>query len=188
MQKRPKIIAGLNALAESKHWTSVDDVVMGGLSRSQMVATDRNTTVFFGKVSLANRGGFASVRAQITTGSLQGTQGLRMRLRGDGRRYRLRLRTDSELDGPVYEVSFQTEPDVWMEVQAPFEIFTPTYRGHRLPQMPALAPENIEQIGLMISDRQVGSFKLEIEWITAYNQQTSTTLALLQMAEPAYAA
>lgn len=188
MQNRPKIIAGLNAIEESKQWFSVDDVVMGGLSKSQVAATDHNTTVFFGKVSLANRGGFASVRARLPLGSLEGTEGLRLRLRGDGRRYRLRLRTDDQLDGPAYEVSFQTESGVWMEIQAPYEAFVATYRGHALQGMPDITPKSIEQVGLMIADRQTGSFKLEIDWIAAYDMQTRMTLALLQTAEPAYAA
>jgi hypothetical protein len=188
VRNRPKIIAGLNAIEESKEWTSIDDIVMGGLSQSQVAATDRNTTVFFGKVSLANRGGFASVRAKLPPGCLKGTEGIQLRLRGDGRRYRLRLRTDRQLDGPAYEVSFRTEPNAWMEIRAPFEIFTPTYRGHPLRQMPPLTPEKIEQIGLMIADQQAGAFKLEVDWIAAYDTETSMTLALLQMAEPTHAA
>lgn len=188
MSIRPKIIAGLNAVEESKEWFSIDDGVMGGLSRSQVAATDRNTTVFFGKVSLANRGGFASVRARIAAESLKGTEGIRLRVRGDGRRYRLRVRTDGRFDGPSYEVSFRTEPNVWMEIRAPFEVFTPTYRGHPLRRMPPLNPDKIEQIGLMIADRQVGAFKLEIDWIAAYDAKTGMSLALLQMAEPTHAA
>lgn len=188
MENRPKIIAGLNAIEESKQWVSVDDGVMGGLSQSQVAATDHNTTIFFGKVSLANRGGFASVRARLPTGCLKGTEGMRVRLRGDGRRYRLRLRTDDQLDGPAYEVSFQTEPGVWMEIQAPFEAFVATYRGHVLRGMPVITPEDVKQVGLMIADRQAGSFKLEIDWIAAYDMQTRMTLALLQAAEPGYAA
>ena len=184
MHVRPKIIAGINAVKEAERWSSIDDVVMGGLSQSQVVATDRNTTIFFGKVSLANRGGFASVRAKLPGGCLTGTEGIRMRLRGDGRRYRLRFRTDGRLDGPSYEVSFQTEPNVWMDINVPFEGFSPTYRGRALTNMPALAPERIEQIGLMIADRQAGAFKLEIDWIAAYDDRTDTPLALLQASEP----
>ncbi len=188
MQIRPKIIAGLNAIEESRRWFSVDDVVMGGLSQSQVAATDRNTTIFFGKVSLANHGGFASVRARLPAGSLEGTEGLRLRLRGDGHRYRMCLRSDDQLDGPTYEINFQTEPGIWMEIQAPFEVFAATYRGHALQGMPTIAPENIEQVGLMIADRQAGPFKLEVDWIAAYDMQTKTTLALLQTADPVYTA
>jgi hypothetical protein len=54
--------------------------------------------------------------------------------------------------------------------------------------MPPLTPEKIEQIGLMIADQQAGAFKLEVDWIAAYDTETSMTLALLQMAEPTHAA
>ena len=188
MDGQPRIIVGLNAVEESKQWVNLDDAVMGGLSRSQVVATDRNTAVFFGNVSLAHRGGFASVRAKLAAGSMRGTEGLRLRVRGDGRRYRLRLRTDGRLDGPTYEVSFKTEPNAWMEVRAPFERFTLTYRGRPLRRTSPLRPERIQQIGLMVADGQVGPFKLEIDWIAAFDVERDLTRTLLQMAEPTAAA
>ena len=44
-------------------WETVDDVVMGGLSKSSFSHSGEGTEVFQGTVSLDNYGGFASVRS-----------------------------------------------------------------------------------------------------------------------------
>ena len=46
-------------------WTSVNDVVMGGVSDSLMQVSEDGTGVFAGHLSLENNGGFASVRAPL---------------------------------------------------------------------------------------------------------------------------
>src|SRR5512145_2802076 len=45
-----------------RDWSPVDDAVMGGVSRSRLRFDSGGHAVFEGAVSLANNGGFASVR------------------------------------------------------------------------------------------------------------------------------
>lgn len=71
-------------------WTSVNDGVMGGVSEGR-VAVQEGLLVFEGRVSLENNGGFASARsatAALDAAALQ----FKLRVRGDGRRYRLTRR------------------------------------------------------------------------------------------------
>jgi len=70
-------------------WVSIDDVVMGGVSSSRLEATGSDTAVFTGLVSLENNGGFASVRSRPEEHDLGGYSGLEIRIRGDGRRYKI---------------------------------------------------------------------------------------------------
>lgn len=149
-------------------WRSVDDVVMGGISRSGLRATDDGTALFAGDLSLENNGGFASVRAVLPPTDLAGWTGLAVRVRGDGKRYQLRLRTDDRYDGIAYQASFATRPGEWTEVPLPFAAFAPTFRGRRPAGAPALDPARLRQVGLMIAEKQAGEFALELAWIRPY--------------------
>ena len=50
----------------AKQWMSVNDNVMGGISKCQFRITDDKMLEFSGNLSLENRGGFASIRTQPT--------------------------------------------------------------------------------------------------------------------------
>ena len=101
--------------SESGLWRSVNDGVMGGLSRGSLRIVAAGVGIFEGEVSLENNGGFASVRATI---------------------------------GP--------------------RDLSATCRGRVPPAAPPLDTGRIEQVGLMIADGQQGSFRLQIDWITAF--------------------
>ena len=152
---------------ETAAWRSVNDVVMGGRSASRLSATDDGTGRFEGTVSLENNGGFASVRRMVGPVDLGDFAGLALRVRGDGRRYRLRLRTDERYDGIAWQARFDAPSDAWTVVTLPFGEFAPSYRGRRPVGAGPLDTRHVTQLGLMIADRQAGDFKLEIDWIRA---------------------
>ncbi len=149
-------------------WVAVDDVVMGGRSRSVLAATPEGTGVFRGTVSDENGGGFASVRSRPLGLDLSGREGLRLRVRGDGKRYKLCVRNEAAFDGVVYQGAFETQPAVWQTVDLPFARFVPTFRGRRLDGEPPLDPSRIATLGLVVSDRQLGPFRLEIASLAPY--------------------
>lgn len=153
---------------EANKWVKVNDGVMGGRSQSEVYFSDEQTAIFAGTVSLENYGGFASVRTHPSHEPLDGYDGFTLRVKGDGKRYQLRLHTEASLDGVAYQFSFDTQPDAWIAIRAPFVEFMPVYRGRRLTNVPALYPAEIQQIGFLIADKQQGPFRLEIDWIRAY--------------------
>jgi monofunctional biosynthetic peptidoglycan transglycosylase len=153
---------------EEYSWRIINDGVMGGLSQSRMNITSERTAVFQGTVSLENNGGFASVRTEPSDFGLAGKKGLTLRVKGDGKRYQLRLRTDQRWDGIAYRASFTTTRGEWTTVRLDFHDFSPTFRGRTVPGAPALDPGRIQQIGFLISDKQEGPFRLEIESVKAY--------------------
>jgi len=155
---------------EEARWEIVNDGVMGGISQSSMVITSDRTAVFQGDLSLENYGGFASVRTLPGDFNLDGYHGFMLSARGDGKRYRLRVRTDDRYDGIAYQAVFTTEPEKWIVVRLPFKTFIPIFRGKIVPDAPPLKPENIRRIGFMIADKQEGKFRLEIEWVKAFSE------------------
>lgn len=146
------------------NWRSIDDPVMGGVSQSEFVSTDEGAA-FTGTVSLKQGGGFASVRAPESTYDLSGYDGIRLHLRGDGKRYWITAYT--EPGGPIsYRTPIQP-PDRWTTVAVPFDTLTPYRRGRKLPNAPNFAPTHLRELGILIADEQEGPFRLELQWIRA---------------------
>jgi monofunctional biosynthetic peptidoglycan transglycosylase len=152
---------------DAEVWQSIDDVVMGGVSSSEMVIED-GVAAFRGTVSLENNGGFASVRSRPARHDLSGFDGVTLKVRGDGKRYGFRLRTTAAFGGVSYEVRFTAPDGEWAELQLHFVDFEPVFRGRRVPGHPPLDPSEIRSFGLIISDKQAGPFTLEIEWIQGF--------------------
>lgn len=165
-QKKP--IFDFNEPSSVRPWTIINDGVMGGLSSSSMQWREGGLAVFSGTVSLENNGGFASVRANLGTLSLTGSEGICLRVRGDGKTYKFRIRTDTNFDGVAYSKDFFAPAGEWTEIRLPFGEFQPTFRGRMLPNVGALRSEEVRQIGFLIGDKQSGKFSLEVDWIQVF--------------------
>jgi monofunctional biosynthetic peptidoglycan transglycosylase len=148
-------------------WNAIDDVVMGGVSNSAM-RMENGRAVFAGVVALDHGGGFASVRSEPGHWDLSKYEGIELTLRGDGHRYKLRLKTDPVFDGVNWETAFVTDAGVRQEMRLPFRALAPVYRGKPVPGAPSFDPGRIATFGFLISDRQSGPFRLEIETVAAY--------------------
>lgn len=151
----------------AERWVPVNDDVMGGVSSSRFRQSGEDFAVFEGTLSLENNGGFASVRGSIERGSLEGVTRLTMRVRGDGQRYQLRLRMGRRFDGVAYVANFDTEEGEWTTVTIPLSSFEPGFRGYRPRNAAPLEASEVRQIGLMLTDRQEGPFRIDLGWIDA---------------------
>lgn len=147
-------------------WSAIDDAVMGGISRSHLRYTTDGYAVFEGEVSLANGGGFASMRCRPLPLGLAGATVCRIEVMGDGRRYKLNLRTEDSFDGVNYQIRFDPPANEWLTISLPLARFAPSWRGRSVPDAPRLDPASIRQVGLMIADRQAGPFRLAIRRIS----------------------
>jgi len=160
-------------------WGSVDDVVMGGVSESHLQLLPE-TGLFAGTVSTANSGGFASIRTRSMEPplDLKGYQGLVLRVMGDGKRYKLFVRTDAGWDSLAYSHSFDTVPGQWLTIESPFASMIPTFRAKTIADAPPLDPSRIRSLQVMLSrfeqDKQLnplfspGPFGLQLGYIGAY--------------------
>ncbi|TVQ08222.1 MAG: CIA30 family protein [Bacteroidetes bacterium] len=162
------LLFDFGTLENMDDWLIVNDGVMGGLSRSSFVLSDRNTAVFSGIVRLENNGGFASVRTRAMQFQLDGFKGILIRVKGDGKTYQFRLRTSDRFDGVAYRYHFETKANQWQTIAIPFDEFVPVFRGRILRDVEPVSPKNIQQVGIMASDNQTGEFQLEIQWIKSY--------------------
>jgi len=151
-------------------WRAIDDQVMGGMSASRMRFDPASFAVFEGVVSLENNGGFASVRAACTDLASAHISGYQLTVRGDGKRYKLNLRTDDAFDGVNYQAVFVPPAGVWVTLTLHVADFQPTWRGRPVPEAGPLHPARVCQLGWMVADRQAGPFALAIASIVCLQE------------------
>lgn len=117
-------------------------------------------------MSFDNGGGFASVRSAHFFIEPPEAEALQLEVSGDGKRYKLNLRTDDAYDGINYQAAFQPPAGVWSIITLPLAEFVPTFRGRVLADAPPLDVRKVRQIGLLIGDRQQGMFELAVRRVS----------------------
>ncbi|WP_374602575.1 CIA30 family protein [Arenimonas sp.] len=151
--------------ADEPRWVAVNDGVMGGRSRGGP-AVEAGVLTFSGVLSLENNGGFSSVRTVGRDFDFSNATAVLLRVRGDGRRYQLRLATDARFRGITvsYGGEFATEAGQWTDVRVPLADLRPSAHGFAL-QGPPLDASRVRELGLLIGDKREGPFRLEVDWI-----------------------
>ena len=148
-------------------WRAVNDGVMGGLSSGgpdfDARAGGSGALVFSGTLN-TNGGGFSSIRHPMTPGDLRGADGLRLRVRSDGRAYRLTFRTSQAWRGRSvsWQVPIpQTAPGEWTDVTARFKDAEASIFGRPV-DAGSFDPVDVREMGLILADGRDGPFRLEV--------------------------
>ena len=148
-------------------WQTIDDSVVGGKSRGAIKSSALGTAVFEGTIS-QEHGGFVTVRSANGAYDLRGFAGIEVRLRGDGKRYKLSVKTNPEDNGFEYLADLWTKEGVWQTVRVAFGEFKANFLGTNLMAGSRIDPAKVVSMGFMVANYQTGSFRLEIESIKAY--------------------
>lgn len=151
--------------AGEPRWVAVNDGIMGG--RSQGGPEVKGGALHFsGVLSLANNGGFSSVRTVGRSFDFTGAQAVVLWVKGDGRTYQLRLATDARFRGITvsWGGEFATVAGQWTEVRVPLATLRPSAHGMQL-QGPPMDPSRVRELGLLLGDKREGPFALEVDWI-----------------------
>ena len=149
-------------------WYVVNDSVMGGRSEGTF-RIEQGELQFSGSTNTRG-GGFSSIRTEPVQLDLAQFAGIRLNVRGDGRRYTWRLATNARWRGRQvsYWADFDTQAGAWNTVDIPFSRFVPRFRGSTL-DGPELDPGQITNMGLMIYDKLDGPFELRLTSVHAYS-------------------
>jgi len=152
----------------------LDDVVMGGISESTF-----SSGVFSGTISTENNGGFAGCRSKAMTPALDlsGFGGIRLRVNGDGQRYKCIVRDSYDWNGIAWAQSFDTTAGEFVDMSLPFSEFVPTLFARKVPGV-VLDTSKLNTIQLTLSKFEYdsalnpsfreGPFELRIDEIAAY--------------------
>jgi len=76
-------------------------------------------------------------------------QGVELRVRGDGKRYKFLIHYRTKWDGTAYSYSFDTVSNSWMSVRIPFAALIPVFRAKQ--KIRSIDPSNIYSFQLMLS-------------------------------------
>ncbi|OVA19989.1 NADH:ubiquinone oxidoreductase intermediate-associated protein 30 [Macleaya cordata] len=186
-----KLLFGFQAnVSRELAWGELDDVVMGGVSESkfQIDPTGNEnggpTGLFKGVVSTKNNGGFTSIRTRnfSTPEDLSAYDGLELRIKGDGRRYKLIVRISTDWDTVGYTASFDAVKDQWQSIRLPFSSLRPIFRAKTVFDAPPFDPSKIvslqacfylmyskfEYDGKLNPTFEEGPFQLPISTIRSY--------------------
>ena len=153
----------LDNFENDRGWHAVNDNVMGGRSLGQVIVRDGRLQ-FEGSINTQG-GGFASIRRTIEVGELLGAKAVSLRLRGDGRQYRLTLRDNKQVRGRSvsYQAGFSTSPKgQWQNVRIELKGLRASLFGQPM----AVGEVDLGwvwSIGIIIADGQDGPFALQLD-------------------------
>ena len=162
----PLLIANFETPQTSLQWKTVNDGVMGGISKGDSYITEASQLLFKGDISLENNGGFSSIRTYGQSYNLKEYKGIEIRFKGDGRKYYFTSRV-SNRNMLAFWSPLDTEEDKWQTVRIPFSSFYATSFGRKI-QGRKLDISDITSFGIMLYDKNDGRFSLLIDSIQAY--------------------
>ncbi|MBT8177559.1 MAG: CIA30 family protein [Eudoraea sp.] len=155
-------IYDFNPSSTLNDWYVVNDGVMGGLSQGRLELSEDGHGLFYGRVSLENNGGFTSIRYPFGTKKVTGYTYLVLRVKGDGKRYQIRVKPKTSL---YYSyIAYIETSGAWETLRIPMREMYPVFRGNRL-KLPNYEAEELQEIGILIGNKEAEEFRLEIDTI-----------------------
>lgn len=151
-----------NSSSNISNWFVVNDRVMGGRSDSDFYLNPEGNAVFKGNVSLENNGGFSILKHRLPPINVAKYDKIALKLKGDGKRYQFRLKSNSK-EQHAYVSYFITSGN-WQIIEIPLAELYPTFRGQKL-QIANYPSKILEEIAILIGNKKVENFHLELKWI-----------------------
>ena len=142
------------------NWIVVNDDVMGGISRSNLILNSDYNGVFFGNISTAYNGGFASIRYNCERQYIKNYKNIILRIKGDKKEYQFRIKSSLE-DYYSYVYTFKTTGE-WENITIPLNKMYASYRGRRL-NIKNFNRNYLEQISFLIANKKNENFHLLID-------------------------
>jgi NADH dehydrogenase [ubiquinone] 1 alpha subcomplex assembly factor 1 len=148
--------------SDLKNWTVVNDGVMGGMSKGDFTLNKEGHALFMGKISLENYGGFSMVQYKFESKLVKGFKKLILRLKGDGKKYQVRVKT-SNSDDYSY-IAYITTNGKWQTLEILLTEMAPWFRGNKL-NIPNYPGEYMEQFAILIGNKKKENFELYMDKI-----------------------
>jgi monofunctional biosynthetic peptidoglycan transglycosylase len=152
----------------ARNWYVVTDAVTGGASRGEIGPGRGNYVRFSGRVAAADTSGFVSFWSREAAMDLSRFAGLALRVRGDGKTYKVALKMGKGVDAIQYMARITPPRSGWSVVRVRFRELLPMLRGAILSDARRFDPAQTMALGVMIADRQEGVFELMVERISVY--------------------
>jgi monofunctional biosynthetic peptidoglycan transglycosylase len=158
---------------EIGEWRVVVDGVMGGRSTGRVARNEPGVLEFSGDLSLENNGGFSQMRCDVSGDQFAGMRGIEITVRGDGRKYNFDVRcANARVMAGGFQRAFATRDSEWTTIRMPFDDFRLYSFGRPVAGAPSIVATMIESIGVTLSDKTEGPFRLDVASIRAFGGET----------------
>lgn len=155
-----------SAQGKTQDWVVISDNVMGGITRSKLEYTE-TSLVLTGTISLANYGGFSSVKTRFRNIDLSDYKGLRIRYKSTNQRFAFTLEDSRNWTQPNFKGDLPPSKDnAWSECTISFKDFKEYQIGE--PTGEKLDPaslKNIVRLGIITTEKKEGPFSLEVDYV-----------------------
>jgi len=159
---RTTVLYQFNTDSDLRNWYVLDDVVMGGRSSGRIRLSPEGHGLYTGTISLENNGGFSSLRYRTQPVPLSPDDRIRVRLKGDGNSYQLRVKQDRR-NRYSYMHEFETG-GAWQEIEVRLGDLHPVFRGRTM-NRPDFDHFTIEEVIFLITNKRPEPFRLLIDKI-----------------------
>jgi hypothetical protein len=101
------------------------------------------------------------------------TTGIEITVRGDGRKYNFDVRcANARVMAGGFQRAFATRDSEWTTIRMSFDDFRLYSFGRPVAGAPSIVPTMIESIGVTLSDKTEGPFRLDVASIRAFGGET----------------
>ena len=147
------------------NWKVMNDGVMGGLSSGESVLK-RNSLILEGEISLANNGGFSSVRSPWGKTDISDYSTIEVRYRSEGQVVAFCIETNRMWWKPYYMLDLPTTDNKWetitLKLTDASEISLVTPTGNTLTKKQL---EKILRFGFMTHEKKESPFRIEVDYV-----------------------
>jgi len=153
---------------QNKDWIALNDGVMGGRSTGT-VHIDKKALNFVGELSLANNGGFASVRSSYQNYKLSNYSKVKIRYKSTGKQFAITLELSERWYDVYYKFYLSNTGNRWKETEIELKNFVGyqvgTNTGNTITEKQL---GEIIRLGFMTSEKEAGYYELKIDYIHFY--------------------
>ena len=154
------------AASRVNNWLVISDNVMGGITQSKLEYTE-TSLVLTGTISLANYGGFSSVKTRFKNIDLSEYKGLKIRYRSANQRFAFTLEDSRNWTQPNFKGDLPpTKDNAWSESTIYFKDFKEYQIGEPTGEkLYATSLKNIVRLGIITTEKKEGPFSLEVDYV-----------------------
>ena len=155
-----------NMNEKNQEWVLLSDNVMGGITTSDVEYT-KDAVVLTGNISLANYGGFSSIKTKFKSVDLSNFNGIKIRYKAANQTFVFTLEDSKYWTEPYYKNAISSNKnDTWEEAIIYFKDFKEMIIGQPTGnKMPLESLNKIVRLGIMTAEKKEGPFSLEVDYI-----------------------
>mgnify|MGYP001578663121 CR=1 FL=1 len=144
---------------------ALNDGVMGGMSKGMATYTEESVKLI-GEISLANNGGFSSLKGPFKPIDLSEVKYIKVKYKSEGVGFAMTLETDRRWFIPYFKFDLDKTDGEWKEVKLPIKKFRKYNIGRFTGDTVTISElEKVIRLGFISNEKQEKEFVFEVDYI-----------------------